>query len=740
MTGRITIESLSVRGFRNINHELVFNFDNPAIHIFGDVGVGKSSILGAIEWCLFGELAYVQYKETKEQEDIVNELSEDNIAIVKLVLNVDKKGCAITRQKRRGASKSKLLLEFDGCTFADAEGMERLSRIIGLTLDDFCRAIYLHQESIRAILAGERKERDETLDRLFGIDELRSIASSISLNDVEETVETLNKKKTKIDERISVALPYAEKHLKAALRDAKNLEMKDTDFSFANAKTILDDSSQRVQTISSQCRLDFSGYEMPTTIEDVGKISSKLKNQLGKIRLSFAERNEIEQLGLDRSRLIQSQSSLIDIRDQYLQTTNALGQKKEELTQTTQQIGSIEDIDREMARITIEVRNLMLKKEKNSKYNVIKNDSVEYMKTFGESVCPICGSSIDKNEVISRLESAVEKDVRDELNSIESQIATLKQSEDELSQISHKTAKYADEIKTLEHSLDDTNQRLSKLGVEIKEKADLPLFIDDEIKKIESGIKITDDKINDFSVLITTKEQQIQDIETNIEKAKTIQKIIEAQDEIKKLKDAASTDTKETQIVNREIELLEKFKNELTDVCDAITQVQNNRAKVMIDKSLLNINEFYNTLCSHPRYDNIQINVEPINIHGYSKNSYTIKASNSREKKHALISSRFSTGQMNCVALAIYLGLSRTVSYDLNFLILDDPSQNLGSKQKKALSGILKDLSKELQIIVATQDVELQDIIESQWASIYRRVYRCDFASDGTTRIECTPK
>jgi DNA repair exonuclease SbcCD ATPase subunit len=51
----LTPKTLKVRGFRGFVGEETFDFDKPAVILFGENHCGKSSTLNALEWCLFGE-------------------------------------------------------------------------------------------------------------------------------------------------------------------------------------------------------------------------------------------------------------------------------------------------------------------------------------------------------------------------------------------------------------------------------------------------------------------------------------------------------------------------------------------------------------------------------------------------------------------------------------------------------------------------------------------------------------
>jgi DNA repair protein SbcC/Rad50 len=107
-----------------------------------------------------------------------------------------------------------------------------------------------------------------------------------------------------------------------------------------------------------------------------------------------------------------------------------------------------------------------------------------------------------------------------------------------------------------------------------------------------------------------------------------------------------------------------------------------------------------------------------------------IRVFSSSDGRDTLAGSRLSTAQMNCVALSIYFGLAGVLTHNLGFIILDDPSQNLDSIHKASLALVLAGLLSSVQVLVSTQDVELE------------RGLRERFGTDGvmTYRLAWTPK
>jgi len=64
-------------------------------------GTGKTSLLQAIEWCICGELPYMETREFKREDAIVNAFDDERLAKVTLTLRSNNgRALKITREKK----------------------------------------------------------------------------------------------------------------------------------------------------------------------------------------------------------------------------------------------------------------------------------------------------------------------------------------------------------------------------------------------------------------------------------------------------------------------------------------------------------------------------------------------------------------------------------------------------------------------------------------------------------------
>ncbi len=169
---------LEIEGFNSFRDKQIINFkkltDKGFFGIFGKTGSGKSSILDAIIYALYGKIE-------RDQGGFIN-LNSDK-AVIKYTFEIgagDERKTyhihRVTKRDKDGGYKSTIAklyqvkgenLEIlcDGKSNVDKKVIE----IIGLKHTDFTRAVVLPQGRFSEFLKTTPKERSEMLERLFGL-------------------------------------------------------------------------------------------------------------------------------------------------------------------------------------------------------------------------------------------------------------------------------------------------------------------------------------------------------------------------------------------------------------------------------------------------------------------------------------------------------------------------------------------------------------------------------------------
>src|SRR5207237_8400579 len=98
---KLRLKTVEIEGFRGINRPVHLDLNPGATFLVGANGQGKSSVLGAIEWVLFGKLKY-QASENTTNDELVNLHSGKGQARVRLTLQQGASDFVVEREKRIG--------------------------------------------------------------------------------------------------------------------------------------------------------------------------------------------------------------------------------------------------------------------------------------------------------------------------------------------------------------------------------------------------------------------------------------------------------------------------------------------------------------------------------------------------------------------------------------------------------------------------------------------------------------
>jgi exonuclease SbcC len=163
---------LTVRGFRSFADETTFGFSGRGlVGIVGPIGSGKSSILDAITFALYG-------KTPKIERDTKSLISQRRDSLhVALSFEVDGAPWRVVRSLRRGGAAAHTLYRIDGdgeheVTDKAREVTERITELLGMEFEAFRRSVLLAQNQFAGFLEATGTERNQVLKGVFGFDRL----------------------------------------------------------------------------------------------------------------------------------------------------------------------------------------------------------------------------------------------------------------------------------------------------------------------------------------------------------------------------------------------------------------------------------------------------------------------------------------------------------------------------------------------------------------------------------------
>ena len=695
----LVIDNITIEGLRGFNSAQAIEFYGSNALIFGPMGTGKSSTIHAIEWALFGDIAYIKCSESRTQAEFVNANKIDQKARVILKLKGNDGKYIIQREKHAKKRHSYLTFSTPAGEYEEDGAANQIYSIFG-TFEDFHRSVLLHQEAVRAILTENPEERDSALDRLFGLERTRELMSAIPVTIVRKEQEKLDYEKTKIEEKIKGAIQQAEVEMDRARKEAFDLGLKQEDL---NAQAGIEKFKTIIKNISSaaeDCGVAKPPFLEPSNEKDVSKGLKKVKEVIKKCRMQIAATSKFSELQKNWKQINGTKEKLDDALVELEEATK-------ELEETKKEWGTQEQMEKRKKDLTIKEERL--KEERgtiDSTYRLVV-DGIEVLSELKPENCPICDTKISPKDVLSRLETKVSKALKERLSLIDNQRKKIRE---ELLQLTDRKKVIAKAITNLEEAKkakDEVENALRKI-------------LQSKSKKSESLLKEAKERLSELQKelkkaekVLSEKNEILQEIEDSIDICRVIVRVLEKEAEYEKIRETFAEEDSRIGILKNQITDMSAVYTRLQRISDAIATAQIKLAREFIGKGERKISSYYGKLCGHPYYNSIRVDIDQRNVKGVQKNTYNVKAFNNKEGKETHVSTRFSTGQMNCAALSIFLSLSSMLDRGPKFVVLDDPSQNLDLDHKKSLVEVLGDLSLRNQVIIATQDTELKKEIEA---------------------------
>jgi len=178
--------SLELINYRPFKHQLIdFNRDG-VIGIIGRNGAGKTTIVEAIMWGLYGDFRQVR---TDRQDIRLQSADEDEPCEVMLEIQIAGHLCKIARMLKGKEQKHEVKLYLDDQTEPCEQSIEGVrvfvQNLIGLDCKHFHRTIYAKQKEIQA-LADDRDTRTRQIDTLLEIEKIKDTIQQIK--DEQKTV------------------------------------------------------------------------------------------------------------------------------------------------------------------------------------------------------------------------------------------------------------------------------------------------------------------------------------------------------------------------------------------------------------------------------------------------------------------------------------------------------------------------------------------------------------------------
>ncbi len=673
--------------------ETKLEFGNGVTVFVGQNGAGKSSIIDAITFALFGQ------HTRKSNRGLIKRGANQGFAKVEFNIN-GKQYQAVRKIDNKGGLAAKFTEKINGEFLEIAAGERKqfgesmtheVEKIIGLNFEKLKIASIVQQGELNAIIKAKPKEFKELLNAVIGIDKL-DVAS--------EAMKTVNKN---FREKIRRDIGYDDTHIDILLRDLQKY------------KTDLEDTRpQKEQLKVKQTQLQKEITELRIKLEiETPKIDKINQLELRKRELQSYAKEAIQEI---QREIAEKERKIRDCEGcfEHISLKKDLESKIEKIEL------AVEGTQKKIQELTGQVASL---KEKQALAEKIQ---------LKDNRCPVCDSKVEKLTPLFQEEHLKQEIVflKEQMIVTEKDRIMYNQKRIEFSQ---KLQNARDAEATLKaHSIKD-QEDIKKIQDEIKLKKGnvqkIPLSINGsllEISQIDSHAKMVFENItkleheikgfNEKEFLnlkesINEKQNDLSQTDQNL--GAVTEKITKYEEQIKSIQNAVS----KLKVVKKYVEELDTIQmNIFSRDGPVATSLRSWALNTISTKS----SEYLTLLNTKIQRISLSEKARDISITCYSKNEILDLES-------------LSGGEQVSVALALRLGMASLLgASNLNLMILDEPTTHLDAERKKSLVEVLSQLSditnvgKPMQFIIITHDSEIFE------DSNVERIYKFESLEQGS--------
>ncbi len=689
---------LKVNGFRGFVGEREFLFDHPVMLLLGENHRGKSSTLNAIEWCLFGDDCVGSKTGIRERIgwEIANRYATpEGVSVTVEFASTD--GTYTVRRERsvgkgRGTRKVTVRLP-DNSEVQDTEAEWLISALFRSSFQDFMTTVYQHQEAIRAILTSEPRDRNDAIDRLLGLSSYREVLNGIAeaklermLKDMEVKVEGFRK-----------AREQAVRTLDSLIRDEKE---KAVDGGIAEDEITEQGALRRasciagaVESLARQFGASDHKIAMPASFGDIAGFRAAISDCIDSL---WAQAPDV----LRQEALVKEQRELVGLRGDYEAAVAEEKKKQSDREDAVAKLGDEASLEqatkaqqKAISRLDGQIREI------HAKANLVR-EAIQYLKEPGadaeEGKCPLCGTTVP--DLLSHLQQEWEANISEKVEQLDEERSRSQLELDSLQAHHSQLGKLQKKVE-LAHSarLALVNPIAKALGCQIRDRDDPLTLLCQRLSDIAKDIKSTGNAIASKRSSISRIHDQlgelaiIDEILIHDYKKTTVERIQQAR-EYTELEDTLNEAS--------------QFAEDITAIRSVLAEASREEADSKISAAGVALDKYFCSIAKHPAIPGLVMEVDGGARGGL--NTYSFMSKDGTDPARIL-----SQGDLNCLALSLFLGLSEATgdSQRFAFLLFDDPTQSLGSDMKADLVEALRDIASHRKLIIATPDTEFSDLL-----------------------------
>jgi exonuclease SbcC len=615
--------------------------------LVGGLGCGKSSILYAIDFALFGDPA-----GGRSFDYLLREGASSGKVVLQFVQNGKTyKLCRGLRRRGKGINQDpdELKLFEDEAVIASMKGdavAEQIKIITGLDKELFREIVWVRQEHLKELLDAAPRDRQNRLDGLFGLSDYNIAWSNIAI--YQRDYETERKVYEKDPDVVGMGKLGSEYDGIVEEFSKVEIGLEETGRKLDAARKVLDEANLNLEKLEkTKTQAEELRRKEAQTLANLANLESTLKSLPEKIDAKKTSIENFEERLGDLEK--QMDLSKADLRQIGVSPDQPLETLRQYLDTFANQIAN-------------------LKGEQEATSRTLRENQKRNSQLTTESRCPLCLQQLSDDYKIALMQRILDE------NSVgQKEISRLQREIEELQQLKNKANAAFSNLQTtiprindLKTRIGEESQILADLSAEFDEKKKLEAAVHEQLEAIRSEISTFDS--SEFEAARTYREQMLEqyhslnsELQSNENHKKDLVKRL---NEIKERIDLAQ----------QKIERMQKIVK-ITEIIDGIRDAYRGIQPKLRSEFVKVLRNFVQQVL-----DSLVGSEGPLLNVLIDENYTPYVSSESGAEREA---SNLSGGERTLLAFAYRLGLGQLImqsrtGHGLSMLMLDEPTESLG--------------------------------------------------------------
>lgn len=679
------LEAISIRSFRGVAGQQSLNFGGRSALLYGNNGVGKSTIALALQWTLFGKFPSGVLPNVGFKSFLAPVSGSKGMSCGEVLFRRAGQTLTVNRDEQAGAFTVKIgskVLEDE-----DAQG-ER-DTVLGLDMDAFVRTVLLHQSRIRGLLLDEVKDRNHAIDMLLGVEAAQDLHDVLKIKPFLDAATEWRAFAESAQKRHSAEGDLLKRQYASAVEQARGAGFLNKDLNWTALSAHYERLITAVHHLATKHEVPSVKIVAPASPIEAQRFTTKVAKELTQVH---SKAQSQVRLGQERSRADKIQG-LLQEWDQKLRERD---DAEKLVIEAETEFASSESPEMALEEATANIEKQEQLLTNLGQMHKLLTDARSALAAQRDRTCPVCTQPVDISRLDKDLESRLRSLSSGEVAEGQRLLGALKQRRSELKVKVEQLAEQKQHRSLAQKQLEKLSDRIATfLGVHTISESKIHQRLLENAQKssltcgdLEKSVESLANEIEGLATKATDLESSLL---TVILKRDEISRHEKEEERIRR--DHATSEKKAAAMEGFGARI-ERIRIALLDAKDKLASDRLKRAR---PRSL----ELYERLVRHPKFSSFDITTTA----RAKKLDYNFEVSvagapsTAREARLVL-----SDGQITATAVGIFLGLAESAAHGLDLLFIDDPTQNLDLACKDAMAKLMVEMAGRKQIVLSTHD------------------------------------